>query len=220
MHIEFLTLKPNLPNTGISRNHHVFRGFCIRPHIFSFLFQQSDTKTPTQSGRWKSTASCELACCATLTRVGHACVWFLLFPGTGSHSCLSQKPLQAFGWSSRSSGWEQSCLTAGILFYSWDLLRYSGFFQETIGNPTDIFQNQGPVRGPMHSTCPNPGTQNSLLRIAQLCIPTEALWPHCSIVPVVVVAKTSQEEIIPASQGKASMEMCLTSVSLHLPLCI
>lgn len=126
------------------------------------------------------------------------------------------------GWSSRSSGWEQSCLTAGILFYSWDLLRYSGFFQVTIGNPTDIFQNQGPVRGPVHSTCPNPGTQNSLLRIisAQLCIPTEALWPQCSIVPVVVVAKTSQEQIIPASQGKASMEMCLTSVSLHLPLCI
>lgn len=28
-------LKPNLPNIGISRNLHVFRGFCIRPHIFS-----------------------------------------------------------------------------------------------------------------------------------------------------------------------------------------
>lgn len=32
-------LQPNLPNIGINGNHHVFRGFCIRPHIFSLLSQ-------------------------------------------------------------------------------------------------------------------------------------------------------------------------------------
>lgn len=127
-------LKPSLPNTGISGNHHVFRRFCIRPHIFSLLFQQSDVKTFCHKVEHDCCFLGVIVLCTSYTEMCRTCLCltsafhrarlqYLHLPEASACLLIKQQDLRL---SVELLDWHCFISTAEICY---TVLRCSGFFE-------------------------------------------------------------------------------------------